>query len=439
MTTETTRPGMADPVRRYPMPGLHVGERTVSVPLDWARPDGEAIEIFVRELVDPDRRHDDLPLLVYLQGGPGGQCPRPVDRSGWVDEALRDYRVVLADQRGTGLSHPLEAADLEGLDPASGADHLALFRADSIVRDLERVREEVYGGRRWSGFAQSYGGWITLAYLSIAPEGLAACYVAGGIPGTPADASEVYRRTFTRVEAKTAEYYRRYPQDVDAVAAIADRLAEGDVRLPDGDTLTVHRFQSLGIDFGMKPGFERMHWLVEQAFARPGRLSTTFLEQCLARSSSAGNPLFWTLQESIYGDRDNGPIAFAAQQERDRRPQFDPSRRPLLFTGEMAFPWMFDEVRLLRGFGPAVRELAARPSWSTLYDPDRLAASEVPLAAAVYYDDMYVDAHLQLDTLSRVGSSQAWVTNEFEHDGIGSGRVLTHLRGLVRDRGGERR
>jgi hypothetical protein len=31
------------------------------------------------------------------------------------------------------------------------------------------------------------------------------------------------------------------------------------------------------------------------------------------------------------------------------------------------------------------------------------------------------------------------VTNELEHDGIGSGRVLTHLRELVRDRGGERR
>jgi hypothetical protein len=201
----------------------------------------------------------------------------------------------------------------------------------------------------------------------------------------------------------------------------------------------VHRFQSLGIDFGMKPGFERMHWLVEKAFARPGRLSTSFLAECLARTSSAGNPLFWTLQESIYGDGANGPTGWAAQQERDRRPEFDPDRRPLLFTGEMAFPWMFDEVRLLRPFAGAVHELAARPRWSRLYDLDRLAANDVPVAAAVYYDDMYVDAHLQLDTLARLGSSQAWVTNEFEHDGIGSGRVLTRLRELVRDRGGERR
>jgi hypothetical protein len=50
---------------------------------------------------------------------------------------------------------------------------------------------------------------------------------------------------------------------------------------------------------------------------------------------------------------------------------------------------------------------------------------------------MFVDSGLQLDTLTRVGSSQAWVTNEYEHDGIGDPRVFTRLRELVRDRGGE--
>src|SRR5690606_12049747 len=103
-------------------------------------------------------------------------------------------------------------------------------------------------------------------------------------------AGEVYRRTFDRVATKTAEFYRRFPEDEAAVARIADRLAEGDVLLPDGDVLTVRRFQSLGIDFGMKPGFERLHWLVEKAFVRPGRLSEAFLQDVLALSSSAGNP-----------------------------------------------------------------------------------------------------------------------------------------------------
>lgn len=425
----------------YAMPGMWVRERTVSVPLNWWDPADGAIEVFVREVTDPDRRGEaSLPLLTYLQGGPGGANPRPTEVSGWLEEALKHYRVVLVDQRGTGRSTPLDARAVAEIgDARAGADHLARFRADSIVRDLEHVRTTLYEGRKWATLAQSYGGWLTLAYLSHAPEALAASYVCGGIPGIPMNAEEVYRRTFDRVAAKTAEYYRRYPQDAAKVAAIADRLAAEPVLLPDGDRLTVRRFQTLGLDFGMKPGFERMHWLVEDAFVRDGRLSEGFLAGVLARTSSAANPLFWTLQESIYGDGANGPTAWAAQRERDRRPEFGEEVRPLPFTGEMAFPWMFEEIRLLRGFAPAVHALAERREWSPILDAERLAANEVPLAAAVYFDDMYVDSGLQLDTLGGLGNAQAWVTNEFEHDGIGSGRVLTRLREMVRDRGGERR
>lgn len=423
----------------YSIPGVWVAERTIQVPLDWDDPASEAIELFVRELVDIDRRGADLPLLTYLQGGPGGANPRPLTGSeGWLAEALKHYRIVLVDQRGTGRSTPVDADDVQARgDGDAGADYLAKFRADSIVRDLEHVRTALYHGRRWATIAQSFGGWITLTYLSRAPQALSACYICGGVPGIPPAAAEVYRRTFTRVHDKTQEYYRRYPGDVDAVAAIADHLGAHNVRLPDGDRLTVRRLQSLGIDFGMKPGFERMHWLVESAFARENRLSAGFLGQVQTRTSSAGNPLFWTLQESIYGDENSGATNWAAQAERDRRPEFDEDRRPLLFTGEMAFPWMFDDIRLLRGFAPAVHELARRQDWSPLYDVDRLAANEVPVAAAVYYDDMYVDAHLQLDTLTRLGNSQYWVTNEFEHDGIGAERTFARLRELIRDRGGE--
>ncbi|MFB7249269.1 alpha/beta fold hydrolase [Microbacterium sp. NPDC056234] len=421
----------------YLLPGIRVRERRTTVPLDWSAPDAETIELFVRELVDPEHDDPDRPLLAFLQGGPGGANPRPLTRDGWIDEALRNYRVVLVDQRGTGLSTPVDAVTVEARGDGGG-DFLACFRADSIVRDLEHVRTSLYDGRRWTTLAQSFGGWITFTYLSFAPEGLAASYVCGGVPGIPPKAAEVYRRTFDRVATKTAEFYRRYPEDEAAVARIADRLAEGDVLLPDGDVLTIRRFQALGIDFGMKPGFERLHWLVEKAFTSDGRLSAGFLQDVLALSSSAGNPLFWTLQESIYGDQASGPTAWAAQAERERRPEFDENRRPLLFTGEMAFPWMFDDVRLLRGFRRAVDALAAKDDWSPLYDRDALARNEVPLAAVVYFDDMYVDAGLQLETLKGVGNAQYWVTNEFEHDGIGSGRTLSRLRELVRNRGGER-
>ena len=70
-----------------------------------------------------------------------------------------------------------------------------------------------------------------------------------------------------------------------------------------------------------------------------------------------------------------------------------------------------------------------------IYDPQALAANEVPLQAAVYFDDLYVDSGLQLDTLSRVGASHAWVTNEFEHDGLHGSAVFKHIFDEALNRG----
>jgi proline iminopeptidase len=414
---------------------MRVRDHVTDVPLDWSDPARGRIQLFAREIVDPIRAREDLPCLVYLQGGPGGKGPRPLDRSGWLGQALRDHRVVLVDQRGTGRSTRVDGRRMSGFETAEeAASFLACFRADSIVADHEHLRKTVFGGRRWSTLGQSYGGFITLTYLSQAPEGLTACYVTGGLPGLDPSAAEVYRRTYPRVEAKNREFYRRYPHQVAQVGRIADRLAEGDVLLPDGDVLTVRRLQSLGIDFGMKPGYERMHWLLDEAFSG-GELSATFLHQVLSRTSYSDNPLFAALQESIYG-HGTAATAWAAQAERVRHPQFAEEARPLLFTGEMIYPWMFEEIAELRPFRGAVELLAVREEWPQLYDLDRLAGNEIPVAAAVYYDDMYVDAGLQLDTASRIGNVQTWVTNEYEHDGIGDERVFARLTELVREVGG---
>ena len=70
--------------RSYPMTGFLVREHRVAVPVDWADPHRfGSIEVFARELVDPARAAEDLPLLRFLQGGPGGAGPRPSPASGW--------------------------------------------------------------------------------------------------------------------------------------------------------------------------------------------------------------------------------------------------------------------------------------------------------------------------------------------------------------------
>jgi pimeloyl-ACP methyl ester carboxylesterase len=176
-------------------------------------------------------------------------------------------------------------------DGRAAADHLLRFRADTIVRDLERVRKRCYDGRPWATLAQSFGGWLTLTYLSVAPEALTARYVCGGIPGAPPDPDEVYRRTFTRAAGRTADFYLRYPQDEATVAAIADRLAGGGLPLPDGSPLSVRRFQTLGGGLGFGGGHQRLHWLVSEALRRDGRLTGQLLESLLVKTSNAGNPL----------------------------------------------------------------------------------------------------------------------------------------------------
>lgn len=417
----------------YTIPGMHVREHEVEVPLDWSNP-GESITVFARELIDPTRKDEDLPCLLHLQGGPGGKGPRPTGVSGWIETALKNYRIVLMDQRGTGRSTPVSGRRMASMTAEEGADYLACFRADSIISDAEQLRNKVFGGRRWSTLGQSYGGFLTLTYLSTVPDALTACYVTGGLASIDPSAAEVYRRTYPRVAAKNREFYRRYPHNVERIGRIADRLAESDVRLPDGDRLTVRRLQSLGIDFGMKPGYERIHWLIDEAFDGD-ELSDGFLGQVLGSSSYLAEPLFAALQESIYGSGD-GATGWAAEAERARHPEFAEDARPLLFTGEMMYPWMFEEIRGLRPFQGAVEVLAQRPRWPELYDLKQLEANDVPVAAAVYFDDMYVDSGLQLDTAHRVGNVQAWVTNEYEHDGLSTQRVFERLTELVASIGG---
>ena len=42
----------------------------------------------------------------------------------------------------------------------------------------------------------------------------------------------------------------------------------------------------------------------------------------------------------------------------------------------------------------------------------------MPVAAAVYTDDIYVDRELSLETAAAVRGLQVWETGDFHHDGI---------------------
>ncbi|MET8336179.1 alpha/beta fold hydrolase [Streptosporangium canum] len=409
------------------LPGVALTDHVFTVPLDHADPVGPMIEVFAREAVDPAKQDQDLPWLVFLQGGPGGKAPRPVAADGWLGHALKTHRVLLLDQRGTGRSTPLTARTVTGTD-AELAARLRHFRADAIVADAELIRRELCGDRPWETLGQSYGGFVTLTYLSRAPEGLKACYVTGGLAGLDTTADDVYSRTYPRVREKADRYFARYPGDSARLDAIAAHLRREKVELPDGDVLTVRRLQSMGLCLGMSDGAEYLHWVLEEAW-NGERLSDLFLYEVMMATGFVGNPLYAVLHESIYAQ--GGATAWAAHRLLPE--EFAEEAEPLLPTGEMIYPWMFDEIAALRPFRGAAEILAAASDWPALYDPVRLAANRVPVAAAVYYDDMYVDEGLSMRTARTVGNVRTWVTNEWEHDGVrvSGGQVLARLMDTV--------
>src|SRR5699024_8065363 len=100
---------------------------------------------------------------------------------------------------------------------------------------------------------------------------LVASAITGGLPSLDPDPDEVYRRTFPRVLDKNRAFAQRFPHLAERVARVADVLALGETRLPDGDLLTVRRLQTLGLDFGMAPGYDRVHWLFDEAFSDEGQ------------------------------------------------------------------------------------------------------------------------------------------------------------------------
>jgi pimeloyl-ACP methyl ester carboxylesterase len=420
------------------VPGLILTDHEFQVPIDYSQPDGARLTVFVREVVALDKAQANLPWLVFFQGGPGFGSPRPNDATtpSWIGRAVKDYRVLLLDHRGTGRSTPIGYQSLARFQsPQEQADYLILFRADNIVRDAEAIRRELQIDR-WSVLGQSYGGFCVTTYLSSAPEGLREAFITGGLPPIKHHPEDVYRNTYPRVREKNRLYFERYPDDVQRLRDIVDYLLKHDVRLPCGDPLTPQRVQQLGMAFGMNDGFEPVHYLLEEAFiagAYGPEISYTFLRGVENALHFDANPIYALLHEPCYceGTASN----WSAERIRAEFPEFAVTPAgPVLFTGEMVYPWMFDEYRTLRPLKEAAHILAQFEGWPQLYDKDVLRQNTVPVAAAMYYNDMYVDRLLSEEAASIIKGSKVWVTSEYEHNGLRADgeKLLGRLFGMVR-------
>lgn len=402
---------------------LTVEEHTLTVPLVWNDDaDSRTIDIFAR--VVTREGGERLPFLVFLQGGPGHEAPRPFHASSspaWLDEALTHYRVVMLDQRGTGLSTPVGDADLERGSEAV-AEYLTHLRADSIVRDCEAMREHL-SAETWSVLGQSFGGFTTLAYLSTDADSLADVFITGGLSTVDRHPDEVYALCYDKMRSASERYYRRFPEHRDVMRRLVDRAAAGEIVLPDGEVVSPSRLRSVGSALGTNDGWQTVWSILERDPS-----SNAFRHDLMhAMPYNGRNPLYFAFHESSYAS--GQATRWSAERMEPQEFRDDVT----LFTGEHIRREWTETVPAFQPWRDVTLSLAEF-EWPRIYDEVAIATSGATGAAAVYVNDVYVPLEFSLETARLLPGVELWVTSEHEHNGVRSGPVLTHLFDLAHGR-----
>lgn len=402
---------------------LRIDRHTLTVPLNWADPtDGRTIDIHAS--VVTREGGERLPYLVFLQGGPGNEAPRPLAAPfspPWLGAALSEYRVVMLDQRGTGKSTPV-TDEILTQGTAAVVEYLQLLRADSIVRDAEAMREHL-GAPTWNTLGQSFGGFTTLAYLSTDAASLDRVFITGGLSAVGRTPGEVYAATFDKMRTANAAYYRRFPEHREAVRRLVDLAGEERITLPSSEVLSVSRLRSLGMLLGSDHGWQTLWGILDQD---PATNAFRYdLEAALAFDGR--NPLYYVFHESSYAD--GHPTQWAAETVEPEDFRADPT----LLTGEHVRRDWADTVPAFQPWREVVREIA-NVEWPGLYDAKAIADSGVGGAASVYVNDLFVPYELSMETAALLPNLRLWATTEHEHSGLRTGPVLGKLIDLAHDR-----
>jgi len=433
----------------HPVPGqLLITELTFRVPLDYAQPDGQQITLFgrraqkcIRPLTnahgDGSDEENSKPYIVYLEGGPGFGNRAPQDHPLTRPALTRGYQVLMLDHRGTGMSTPVGAEMLAHKSTDEQVEYLKLMRQDNTVRDCEAVRKCLLEGQKgdetkWSIFGQSYGGFVAMSYLSMHPEGLKEVYLTGGLAPVKRNADEVYTALLPRVAKRSEEYYAKFPEDVKNVWDIANYITEkkgGKVALPSGGVLTVARLLTIGIAFGGHGGFDGVHSTILQlknALDTFGFLTRASLAPLESYTPFDTNIIYAILHEAIYCNGPGYASNWASQRIGEQHPSYpwlketklSPSDGPLYFSGENIFPFDFETYPELSELRAAAHKLAKFDQWEYLYDLKQLSRNEVPVYAASYVDDMYVDSDFARETARLVQGTRVFETNIMYHNAL---------------------
>lgn len=384
-------------------------------------------------------------LIAFIQGGPGFPCSPPASNLSYINEFIsRGYQMVFMDQRGTGLSTPLNSRSLSKLVPKNDMsedehtkallDYVLNFTGASIVEDMDFIRKELIGNNKWSIVGQSFGGFCSFIYLSKYPGSIKESLITGGIPPVNHGPDDVYTATYQRCKERNIHYYEKYPKDVERVRVIMKYLKHNKVTLPDSGTLSVERFQQIGLNFGGKGGTDSIHTIVNtfyndlKLFGEPGYNILNTIQGQLGFDT---NILYALFQESIYCDGNNPTINtsnWSAERLRylPEHSQFvfdEKTTDPVFFTGEMVYKSMYDDYVELRPFKKLADALHSNTNWPKLYDAKVLGSLEfkdVPIVGAMYFKDLYVDFNLGHKVITETFQGKnfrPYVSSQYFHSG----------------------
>ena len=145
------------------------------------------------------------------------------------------------------------------------------------MKDAEYIRQNIINQSRWSLLGQSFE-VFGIKLLIIIPRKFRKVFITGGIPPLDTHPDDIYRATFKRVIEKNALFHKIYPQAKENVKAIADYIKSNQVFLPNGDRLSIRRFQQLGLNLGFSDGMPTLNFLFEKGLINK-HLSYSFLKK----------------------------------------------------------------------------------------------------------------------------------------------------------------
>ncbi|PSR92269.1 Alpha/Beta hydrolase protein [Coniella lustricola] len=386
------------------------------------------------------------PILLYLCGGPGAD--NPPCRVSQMNRTLlhKGYSILYVDYRGCGDSSPVSSRKLQQrsqFDDSKKAQYLTKFGQDNIVRDLEAIRlclsNILASGKtiKWTTLGQSYGGYISLTYLSMHPEGLQEVFITGGLPPCGMNIENYFRVEYQDIVARNKAFYQAYP-DADAlvrkIMRLISHIGPKNIQMSGRGYMTGQKLLTLGRQFGSKVGFPEVYNLlrkIESNLKTDGQLHADTTHEFESILHIDERPLYPILLEQTWCS--GGPTRWAAERVARTIHGFEylranadgaypdialtPAEQPIYFNANTYCRFHYDTHEELIDLKAAV-ELLAEHDWECPYDYEKLRANRlaVPVYAIVFEQDMHLEAGVAAKTASMVGGLKVVIDPGWHQD-----------------------